>query len=86
MLGYPNLSLYNRLGFFSYWIIISFCIINISLSHYYHFILLLKWHIHIADDLENTTNKQTKKTSKITGPFNPELSIANILLYFFSGF
>ena len=61
VLGYPNLSLYNRLVFFSYWIIISFCIINISLLYYYHFILLLKWHIHIADDLGNTTNKQTKK-------------------------
>ena len=68
VLGYPNLSLYYRLVFFSYWIIISFCIINISLLHYYHFILLLKWHIHIADDFENTTNKQTKKPQKLLVP------------------
>lgn len=53
-----------------------------SYFYCYDFILLLKWHIYTADDLENTASEKEK--TKITGnPSNPELSTANILVYFF---
>lgn len=49
------------------------------------FLLLLKRHIYITDDLENTS-KKNKKTKINGNPFNSELSTTNILMHFFSGF